>query len=80
MTVAGHPDPETGHRMTRKRAHHGHGWTPSDLRKLKTLVGRDMPRAEIARTLGRTVSAVYQRIVTEQLSPRTATAARRRAD
>jgi hypothetical protein len=66
--------------MTRKRAHHGHGWTPSDLRKLKTLVGRDMPRAEIARTLGRTVSAVYQRIVTEQLSPRTATAARRRAD
>jgi hypothetical protein len=66
--------------MTRKRAHHGHGWTPSDLRKLKTLVARDMPRAEIARTLGRTVSAVYQRIVTEQLSPRAASAPRRRAD
>ncbi|MEI8299297.1 MAG: hypothetical protein WCH32_14890 [Pseudomonadota bacterium] len=56
--------------MTRKRAHHGHGWTPSDLRKLKLLVAREMPRAEIAKTLGRTVSAVYQRIVTEQLSPR----------
>jgi hypothetical protein len=65
--------------MTRNRAHHGHGWTPSDLRKLRTLVARDTPRAEIARALGRTVSAVYQRIVTEKLSSREG-AARRRAD
>ncbi len=65
--------------MTKKRAHHGHGWTPSDLRKLKSLVARETPRAEIAKTLGRTVSAVYQRIVTEQLSPRQAPSGRRRA-
>ena len=56
--------------MTKKRAHHGHGWTPSDLKKLRTLVARDVPRAQIASTLGRTISAVYQRIVTEELSPR----------
>ncbi len=66
--------------MTRKRAHHGHGWTPSDLRKLKSLVARETPRAQIARALGRTVSAVYQRIVTEQLSVRAAGSTRRRAD
>jgi hypothetical protein len=65
--------------MTKKRAHHGHGWTPSDLRKLKSLVARETPRAEIAKTLGRTVSAVYQRIVTEQLSPRRPPSGRRRA-
>ena len=63
--------------MTKKRAHHGHGWTPSDLKKLKSLVGRGMPRGEIAKTLGRTVSAVYQRIVTERLSPRRRRAKRR---
>jgi hypothetical protein len=56
--------------MTRKRAHHGSGWTSSDLRKLKALVDRGTPRAEIASVLGRSVSAVYQRIVTERLSPR----------
>jgi len=56
--------------MTNKRAHHGHGWTPSDLKKLKSLVARGAARADIARTLGRTVSAVYQRIVTEHMSPR----------
>jgi hypothetical protein len=65
--------------MTKKRAHHGHGWTPSDLRKLKSLVAREMPRAEIAKTLGRTVAAVYQRIVTEQLSPRETRPGRRSA-
>jgi hypothetical protein len=37
---------------------------------LKALVERGTPRAEIATTLGRSVSAVYQRIVTERLSPR----------
>ena len=56
--------------MTKKRAHHGHGWTPSDLKKLKSLVARGTARAEISKVLGRTVSAVYQRIVTEHLSPR----------
>lgn len=56
--------------MTRKRAHHGSGWTLSDVRKLKTLVERGTPRAQIATVLGRSVSAVYQRIVTERLSPR----------
>jgi hypothetical protein len=56
--------------MNKKRAHHGHGWTPSDLKKLKSLVAKGTPRAEIAKVLGRTVSAVYQRIVTERLSPR----------
>ena len=56
--------------MTKKRAHHGHGWTPSDLKKLKSLVAKGTPRADIAQVLGRTVSAVYQRIVTEQMSPR----------
>ena len=56
--------------MNRKRAHHGHGWTPSDLKKLKSLVARAAPRADIAKVLGRTVSAVYQRIVSERLSPR----------
>jgi len=56
--------------MTRKRAHHGSGWTLSDLRKLKAYVERGTPRAEIATALGRSVSAVYQRIVTERLSPR----------
>jgi hypothetical protein len=56
--------------MTKKRAHHGHGWTPSDLKKLKSLVAKGTPRADIARVLGRTVSAVYQRIVTEHMSPR----------
>jgi hypothetical protein len=71
---------ESTQSMTRKRAHHGHGWTPSDLRKLRTLVARGTPRAEIARTLGRTVAAVYQRIVTEQLSPRAPASRRRRAD
>jgi hypothetical protein len=55
---------------TKRRAHHGSGWTSSDLRKLKTLVDRGTPRAEIATVLGRSVSAVYQRIVTEKLSPR----------
>jgi hypothetical protein len=40
------------------------------LRKLRTLVARGAPRAEIAGVLGRSVSAVYQRIVTERLSPR----------
>jgi hypothetical protein len=65
--------------MTKKRAHHGHGWTPSDIRKLRSLVAREMPRAEIAKTLGRTVSAVYQRIVTEQLSPRETRPGRRSA-
>ena len=56
--------------MTKKRAHHGHGWTPSDLKKLKSLVARGTARAEISKVLGRTVSAVYQRIVTQHLSPR----------
>jgi hypothetical protein len=56
--------------MTKKRAHHGHGWTPSDLKKLRTLVARGTARADISKVLGRTVSAVYQRIVTERLSPR----------
>lgn len=56
--------------MPKKRAHHGHGWTPSDLKKLKSLVARGTARAEISKVLGRTVSAVYQRIVTEHLSPR----------
>jgi hypothetical protein len=63
--------------MTKKRAHHGHGWTPSDLKKLKSLVGRGTARAEISKVLGRTVSAVYQRIVTERLSPRRRRAKRR---
>jgi hypothetical protein len=63
--------------MTKKRAHHGHGWTPSDLKKLKSLVARGTARAEISRALGRTVSAVYQRIVTERLSPRRRRAKRR---
>ena len=63
--------------MNKKRAHHGHGWTLSDLKKLKTLVAKGTPRAEIARLLGRTVSAVYQRIVTERLSPRRRRAKRR---
>jgi hypothetical protein len=65
--------------MTKKRAHHGHGWTPSDLKKLKSLVARGTARAEIAQTLGRTVSAVYQRIVTERMSPRRRRATKRRA-
>jgi len=65
--------------MTKKRAHHGHGWTPSDLKKLVSLVNKGMPRAEIAKVLGRTVSAVYQRIVTEQLSPRRRRTTKRRA-
>ncbi len=65
--------------MTKNRAHHGHGWTPSDLKKLKSLVARSMPRAEIAKVLGRTVSAVYQRIVTEELSPRRRRAPKRRS-
>jgi hypothetical protein len=56
--------------MTNKRAHHGHGWTPSDLKKLKSLVAKGTARAAIAKALGRTVSAVYQRIVTEHMSPR----------
>ncbi len=56
--------------MTKKRAHHGHGWTPSDLKRLRSLVAKGMPRADISKILGRTVSAVYQRIVTERLSPR----------
>lgn len=64
--------------MNRKRAHHGHGWTPSDLKKLKSLVARAAPRADIAKVLGRTVSAVYQRIVSERLSPRRRRAGRRR--
>jgi len=63
--------------MTKKRAHHGHGWTPSDLKKLKLLVARGTARAEISKVLGRTVSAVYQRIVTEHLSPRRRRAKRR---
>ena len=63
--------------MTKKRAHHGHGWTPSDLKKLKSLVARGTARAEISKVLGRTVSAVYQRIVTEHLSPRRRRAKRR---
>jgi hypothetical protein len=63
--------------MTKKRAHHGHGWTPSDLKKLKSLVAKGTPRADIAQVLGRTVSAVYQRIVTEQMSPRRRRAKRR---
>ena len=63
--------------MNKKRAHHGHGWTLSDLKKLKSLVAKSTARAEIARTLGRTVSAVYQRIVTERLSPRRRKAKRR---
>jgi hypothetical protein len=62
--------------MTRKRAHHGHGWTPSDLKKLKSMVAKETPRADIAAALGRTVSSVYQRIVTEGLSPRRAPAKR----
>ena len=60
--------------MNKKRAHHGHGWTVSDLRKLRLLVARDVPRLEIAKALGRTVSAVYHRIVTDKLSPRRAPA------
>jgi len=64
--------------MTKKRAHHGHGWTPSDLKKLRSLVARETPRAEIAKALGRTVAAVYQRIVTEQLSPQQSRGAGRR--
>ena len=64
--------------MTKKRAHHGHGWTPSDLKKLRSLVARETPRAEIAKALGRTVAAVYQRIVTEQLSPQPSRGAGRR--
>ena len=60
--------------MNKKRAHHGHGWTVSDLRKLRLLVARDVPRLEIAKALGRTVSAVYQRIGTDKLSPRRAPA------
>ena len=63
--------------MNKKRAHHGHGWTPSDLKKLKSLVAKGTPRAHIAQVLGRTVSAVYQRIVTEQMSPRRRRARRR---
>ena len=63
--------------MTKKRAHHGHGWTPSDLKKLKSLVAKGTARAEISKVLGRTVSAVYQRIVTEHLSPRRKRAKRR---
>jgi len=63
--------------MNKKRVHHGHGWTLSDLKKLKSLVAKATPRADIARVLGRTVSAVYQRIVTERLSPRRRKAKRR---
>ena len=63
--------------MNNKRAHHGHGWTRSDLKKLKALVAKGTARAGIARVLGRTVSAVYQRIVTERLSPRRRRAKRR---
>jgi hypothetical protein len=63
--------------MNKKRAHHGHGWTPSDLKKLKSMVAKGTPRAEVAKVLGRTVSAVYQRIVTERLSPRRRKAKRR---
>ena len=55
---------------TKRHAYHGSGWTSSDLRKLKSLVERGTPRAEIALALGRSVSAVYQRIVTEKLSSR----------
>ena len=65
--------------MNRKRAHHGHGWTASDLKKLKSLVARGTARGEIAKVLGRTVSAVYQRIVSERLSPRRRKASRKRA-
>jgi len=61
---------ERGLGMAKKRAHHGSGWTASDRRKLKVLVERGAPRAQIAHALGRSVSAVYQRIVTERLSPR----------
>jgi hypothetical protein len=60
--------------MKKKRAYHGHGWTVSDLRKLRLLVARGVPRLGIAKALGRTVSAVYQRIVTDKLSPRHARA------
>lgn len=56
--------------MPPKNAHHGAGWTASDLRRLRSLVSRGTPRAQIAATLGRSVAAVYQRIVTERLSPR----------
>ncbi|MBM3295367.1 MAG: hypothetical protein FJY82_12725 [Candidatus Aminicenantes bacterium] len=54
--------------MAKKPARDNEPWTPADLRKLKTLVKGNTPTRLIARELGRTAGAVYQKASHEGIS------------
>lgn len=54
--------------MPRSTASHRTPWTASSLRTLASLHRQKLPVAEIAKRLGRTPGAVYQRLSAEGLS------------
>ena len=56
--------------MVRKPNRHGSSWSATDDRKLQTLHRRGVPAADIARALGRSRPAVYQRLSTQKLRRR----------
>ena len=54
--------------MASKLANHREEWTDKDVRKLEKLVDGNTPTRLIARELGRTTGAVYQKASEEGIS------------